>query len=76
MKTPNPLLAKLLPFLMLGLMIVLFVIGIIFFSYVLIIAVIVGAILYAIAYIRLKFFTRKKPVQKTESKGRVIDHDK
>lgn len=79
MKTPNPLLAKFLPFLMLGLMIVLFIIGVIFFSYVLIIAVIIGAILYAVAYIRLKFFTPKKPAQKTGStgsKGRVIDHDK
>ena len=75
MKPPNPLLAKFLPFLTLGVMIVVFIVGLIFFSYIFIFAVIVGAILYAMAYVRLKFFTRKKPAQKPESKGRVIEHD-
>ena len=55
-------------------MIVLFVIGLIFFSYVLIIAVIVGAILYAVAYIRMKFFMPKKKPQ-AQNEGRVIEHE-
>jgi len=55
-------------------MFILFVAGLIFFSYVFIVVAILGAILYLIAYIRLKFFARKQ-FQQQKTQGRVIEHD-
>ncbi len=54
----NPLLARVLPYLMIAFMIVLFILGIFIFSYVLIFAIIVGLVLFAIGFIRLKIFSK------------------
>ncbi|MCB1827935.1 MAG: hypothetical protein KDH94_05860 [Coxiellaceae bacterium] len=59
-----------------GIFIVLFIVGLIFFSYLLIIGGIVGLILFGIAYLRLKFFSRKNKKAASESHGRIIDQDK
>lgn len=72
--------AKFLPFLTMGLSIVLFIIGIIVFSYILIIAAIIGVILFSIGYIRAKFFMKNKEVHRynkttEDASGRVIEHE-
>lgn len=58
MKSLNPLFARILPYLMIVFIIALFILGIFIFSYVLIFAVIVGLVLFAIGYIRLRFFSK------------------
>lgn len=79
---PSPrlqlLLARVMPFLVLGLIIVLFIIGIFVFSYVLIFACLVGFILFVVAWVRDKVTGRRKmnsnqPPQKTP--GRIIDQN-
>lgn len=74
----NNLLARLVPFLFLGMILVIFVIGIIFLSYLLILGAIVGLALFVVAWLKEKFFP-VKDLQKQERKprkGRTIDHDK
>ena len=67
----NNFLAHLVPYLMLGVMITLFVIGLFIFSYILIISVIVGFVLFGIAYIKAHFFPQKKP-KSPRREGRLI----
>lgn len=68
--------AKLLPFLGMGVFIVLFIFGLMVLSYVLIIGAVIGLILFLINYIRTKFsHTHKKPHHLHQHRGRTIDHD-
>ncbi len=57
----------------------LFIVGLIFFSYLLIIGGIIGLVLFLIAYIRAKFFAKKirgqAKKQKQAHHGRTIDHN-
>ena len=79
----NKLTAKIMPFLTLGVMLMVFIIGLIFFSYVIIIAAILGLILFTVGYIRGKWLMRKfkqqaqqQPQQNTpKEQGRIIEHD-
>ena len=68
---------RLLPYIFLGIMLVLAVVGVILFSYLLIFGAIVGVILFIIAWIRELFFRKKtKILQPGQHKtGRTIDHD-
>ena len=59
MKPSHPLLARLMPYLVIAFMIVIFVLTLFIFSYVFIFAIIVGLILFAIKFIRTKFFGHK-----------------
>jgi hypothetical protein len=72
------LLARLIPFIFLGVMIVLFVVGIILFSYLLIFGAIVGMILFFITWIKEKLFPSRniQSYQKSEKSGRTFEHDK
>ncbi len=67
---------KMLPFMFVGIMLVVLVLGIILFSYILILGAIVGCILYVIARIR-KLFSSKQMARTHQPKqpGRIIDHD-
>lgn len=69
--------ARLVPFIFLGVMLVLFVLGLILFSYLLIIGAIVGMILFALTWLRDKIFPPKEigPHQKKETQGRTFEHD-
>lgn len=60
MKPLNPILARILPYLMIAFMIVIFVIGLFIFSYVFIFMIFVGFILFIVGYIRAKFFNKGK----------------
>lgn len=73
-----------MPFIGLGLFIVLLVFGIVFISYVLFFGAIVGLVLFAIAWVRTKFAKRNavnispqgQQQQQHQHQGRVYDHDK
>lgn len=72
------LLARLLPFFYLGIVIVIFVAGIILFSYLLVLGAVVGLVLFFIAWLREKFSPSRqivKPQQKPPV-GRTFDHEK
>ncbi|MCX7125857.1 MAG: hypothetical protein NTU49_09010 [Gammaproteobacteria bacterium] len=73
----HPLLARILPFLIMAVMLVVFVIGLFIFTYVFIFALVLGTILFIVGFIRTKFFKPKSPITATpEVKiGRIIEHD-
>lgn len=70
------LLARLIPFIFLGIMIVLLVLGLIVFSYLLIFGALVGLVLFMITWIKDRFFrkNRKKSAQLKHKSGHTIDH--
>jgi hypothetical protein len=73
-----PILSRLLPFLLLGMFIVMLVVGLILLWYLLIFGAIVGLFLFALAWIREKFFTPKDlvPYKKNRKESnRTIDHE-
>ena len=75
-KDMKNLLAKILPFLFLGIMLVILVVGFILLSYLLIWGAIVGLVLFVIAWIREKLFPSRQLTKTTKPKsGRIIDHD-
>ncbi|MDX1901586.1 MAG: hypothetical protein SFW66_06230 [Gammaproteobacteria bacterium] len=73
----NQLTRQLVAFLYLGIVVVLFVAGIVIFSWLLLIGAITGLILFLIAWIRQTFFIKRRNTmqRKPENPGRVIDHD-
>ncbi|MDA8562045.1 hypothetical protein N9L02_02900 [Gammaproteobacteria bacterium] len=72
------LLAKIIPFIFLGIMLVLLVVGIVFFSYLLIFGAIIGVILFLISWVKDRLFNKssrnKNEINKNRS-GRTIEHD-
>lgn len=88
MKPIHPLLARMMPFLMVAFILFILIIGIFLFSYILIFALIVGFVLFIIGYIRAKFFGHqsntiheefivdiRREKNKPEHIGRIIEHD-
>ena len=71
------LFSRIVPFLFLGLFLVVLVLGLILFSYLLILGALVGIVLFAIAWLRDKLFARENLPQKQppEKHGRIIEHD-
>jgi len=72
------ILSRILPFLFFGMFIVVLVVGLVLLSYLLIFGAIVGLFLFALAWIRDKFFAPKDvvPYQKPQKgTGRTFDHD-
>jgi hypothetical protein len=70
----EPFLARLLPFMFLGILTVLTVVGIILFSYLLIFGAAVGFILFVVAWIK-GLFTRKNQRLVRHKQGRIIEHE-
>ena len=68
------MLARIMPFIGLGLFVVLLVVGIIFLSYLFILGAAVGLILFAIAWIKAKF-SHKSSIASPSPHGHVYDHD-
>lgn len=66
---------RLIPFIFLGITIVLLVAGLILLSYLLIYGAIVGLILFSIAWIRDIIFKNKSPPIVKKPRGRTLDHD-
>lgn len=74
--TFDKLLAKIVPFLAIGLFILLFIVGIVALSYLFIVGAIVGLIFFAIAFIRSKFGRKtQKNHDNHLNKGRIIEHE-
>lgn len=73
----NSIISRIVPFIFLGVMIVLFVAGLVLLSYLLIFGAIVGLILFTIAWLKDKLSNNKKPQPPvtTRRTGRTIDHD-
>lgn len=69
-------LSRIVPFIFLGIMIVLLVAGIIVLSYLLIFGALVGLILFTFAWIKDRFFNKKSnlPTTSKPRRGRTIDH--
>ncbi|EKD54195.1 MAG: hypothetical protein ACD_60C00117G0001 [uncultured bacterium] len=71
----NTFLQRLIPFIFLGILLVLFVVGVILFSYLLIVGAIVGLILFLIAWVKEKFFPGHKALKPKHPRShRTIDH--
>ena len=67
------LLNRLIPFIFLGIMLVLLVAGIILFSYLLIFGALVGVVLFIVAWLKQAFFPSKQ-ITKTKKTPRTFDH--
>lgn len=71
------ILDRLIPFVVLGVVLVIFVFGIIFLSYLLIWGAIIGLILFVIGWVKEKFSrTRGRSSPEMKKEGRIIEHDK
>jgi len=67
---------QLVPFILLGVAIVIFIFGITLLVYIAMIGAMVGFILYLVSLIREKFFPAKTVAKPKENKpGRIIDSD-
>ncbi|HSW93721.1 MAG TPA: hypothetical protein VLJ15_05110 [Gammaproteobacteria bacterium] len=68
--------AKIVPFLFLGMMVVILVVGLVLLSWLLIFGAMVGLVLFLIAWIREKLSPTKHMTRTRHStSGRTIDHD-
>jgi hypothetical protein len=67
---------RLLPFIMPGILIVVFIAGMVIFSYLLFWGVLVGLVLFAVSWIKRTFFSTKSPIDQAEKprRGRIIEH--
>lgn len=74
----NRFISQIIPFILFGILLVLFVVGIILFSYLLILGAVVGLVLFIIQWIRMKFFPSKhlSNYQHSKRSGRTFDHRK
>ncbi len=76
-KKSNSFFLRILPFIALGIFIVILVVGLVVFSYLLIIGAIVGIILFGISWVYNKLTGRKRQKlnKKSPNSGRIIDSD-
>ncbi len=68
----NKILARIMPFFFLGIFVVLFIVGIVIFSYLLLAGAVVGGILFLVVWLRDKFYPVKKQLK---HQGRTFDHE-
>jgi hypothetical protein len=66
---------RLLPFIFLGIAIVAFIFGLLLLAYLFIFGALVGLGLFAIAYIKQRFFASKEIIIPKKNQGQTIDHD-
>jgi hypothetical protein len=66
--------ARLLPFIFIGIAIVALIFGLILLAYLFIFGALVGLTLFAVAYIKQRFFASKQIII-PKKQGRTIDHD-
>jgi O-antigen/teichoic acid export membrane protein len=72
----KPILARITPFLFLGIAIVAFLFSLVIMAYIFLFGAIVGIGLFVITWIRDKFFpTKKVTVTRPRRSGQTIDHD-
>lgn len=69
-------LALLLPLVVFALFFVIFIAGIVVFTYIMLFAFLLGAVVFLVAWVRDRFFPRKSiRKQNPEKPGRIIDHE-
>ncbi|MDR3490485.1 MAG: hypothetical protein P4M12_00415 [Gammaproteobacteria bacterium] len=68
-------LARFMPFLILGLMIVILIAGLVLLSYLLIFGALIGVVLFSAAWLKNKLFPSKDITTNPPKSGRTIDHD-
>ncbi len=67
---------KIMPFLILGISLAVLVVAVIFIFYVVVWGLVIGLILFGVAWVKEKFFPQKASVNVAkESFGRTIEHD-
>lgn len=77
----QPILARIMPLIVLGIIFVLFVVGLVLLSYLFIIGALIGLVFFVIAWVKEKFFPSKQVVlhrqnnTHAEHQGRTIDHE-
>ena len=69
------LINRLIPFLIAGILLAAIAFGLVLLAYLFLIGTVAGMILYAVAWVRERFFTPKKPARPPKTSGRVIDSD-
>lgn len=69
-------LARLMPFVLLGIAIVILAFGVILLTYLLIFGVLVGMVLFLVSWLKTKLFPSKQLKSKQSQTGRIIDHQK
>lgn len=68
-----PLLKRLVPFFIFGMVLAVVFFGIILLAHLFFIGAVIGLILFIVGFIRQKFFPPKQPVSPTAKSGRIID---
>jgi uncharacterized membrane protein len=73
----KPFIHKLVPFIILGITLFIFIIGLVIVSYIFIVGALIGLVLFVAQWLREKFASQKisKMPKKVDKKGRTIDHD-
>ena len=71
---PNKFFFRLMPFIAIGVVLVMLVVGIILLSYLLVFGAMIGLALFAAAWLRDKLFP-SKDLSVKEKPGRTIEHD-
>lgn len=66
---------QLLPFIMLGVIIVAFAFGLMILAYIMIIGALLGAVIFMASWIREKLFPTKTITKPQSKSGRIIDSD-
>lgn len=71
----NRLLRQIIPFIVIGIVIVTIIFGMMLLAYIFLFGAILGLILFIIRWIRDKFFSSHKITKRGKKPGRVIDSD-
>lgn len=66
--------AKLIPFILLGVALVAFAFGLLLLTYLLFFGALIGLVLFAVSWIKQKFFASKDLTKRSSKSGRIIDH--
>lgn len=69
------LLEKILPYIILGITIALLILALVVLSYVIFWGILLGLLIYGIAWVKNKFFTPKSQSLNEETSGRIIEHN-
>lgn len=74
----NNLFSRVMPFLIMGVMLFMLIVGLMFLYYALVFGAIIGLVLFSVAWLREKLFTPKTKDPSVTNKptvGRTIDHN-
>ena len=70
-----PLLNRIIPFFIAAFILVVLAFGLVLMAYVILFAILLGTIMFAVNWLRHRFFPKPQPPQHKEPSGRIIDSD-